>query len=258
MSFLTIGITIITVIFILSYNMNIWDSLKTIFTKGITATERFTAEGVNTLARIINPENTPNLFNKENVFYPTVKLYADMYGVPPDLATAIFGLESNFNPNSYRYEPHIKDASYGIAQVLYRTAQDSGFKGEVKELFEPAKSIKYGMIYLKGLKDKYGTNLSDIIASYNMGFPRKKENTTQIIINTYGKPQKNWVYANQPYIDQIMAYMMFYKKKFVEGNYAEASKILKLIKDKKTQDIIKTYSPALLLVPLVFFMLKGD
>lgn len=52
-----------------------------------------------------------------------INQYADKYNVDPALVAAIVEQESTWNPNAYRYEPLINDASYGLMQTLYGTAK---------------------------------------------------------------------------------------------------------------------------------------
>lgn len=88
---------------------------------------------------------------------------------------AIIEIESSFNPDSYRYEKHIGDASIGLMQILYQTARDRGFTQGPAGLFDPETNIRYGMRQLKWSHDylagKFGTKprLDQWIGSYNAG-----------------------------------------------------------------------------------------
>jgi hypothetical protein len=59
------------------------------------------------------------------------------WDVPAALIKAIIEKESGFDPNAYRAEPQIGDASRGLMQLLYGTAQALGFAGEPDDLYDP-------------------------------------------------------------------------------------------------------------------------
>lgn len=66
---------------------------------------------------------------------------------------AVVSIESSFDPNAYRYEKHLDDASYGLMQVLSTTARDMGYTGAPEGLLDPKTNIRVGMIYLKWVWD---------------------------------------------------------------------------------------------------------
>lgn len=87
---------------------------------------------------------------------------------------AIIEVESSFDPNAYRYEAKLDDASIGLMQVLYRTALDRGLAGGPAALYDPALNIRIGMRQLKWsfdyLADRGGAPTTDQwIGSYNAG-----------------------------------------------------------------------------------------
>ncbi|MCS7231760.1 MAG: transglycosylase SLT domain-containing protein [Elusimicrobiota bacterium] len=139
--------------------------------------------------------------------------YSNQFSVPLPLALAIAKVESNFNPNTYRYEKHLKTASYGIFQILESTAKELGFKKPKiylkHPLFNPEINIKYGIMHIKNLINKYN-NIEDVIAAYNMGIPRRAHETTEHIKKIFGTPKSYWKYANQPYVDKVLYYYSYY------------------------------------------------
>lgn len=170
------------------------------------------------------------LFPKENDFDFAFLSASQGSGVPLSVLKGFAALESAFDPKSYRYEPHIDDASYGLMQTLYKTAKAEGYRDQPEGLFDPATSTKYGALFLAKLLKKYPV-LSDAVASYNMGFPRSAERTTPLIKKLYGEPKPGWKYANQPYVDRVLAYIAYYQA-LENADRAAAAEIEDLLKKK--------------------------
>jgi soluble lytic murein transglycosylase-like protein len=108
------------------------------------------------------------------------------YDVAVPLIKAVIMTESSFNPNAYRAEPAIKDGSYGLMQILFRTAVGLGFPNEpnrANELFDPQVNINYGTAFLAQLQKRYSTP-GDLYAAYNSGAVRK--NAAGQYVNTKG------------------------------------------------------------------------
>lgn len=88
---------------------------------------------------------------------------------------AFVAVESGFNPNAYRFEPRLGEASYGLMQTLESTARDLGFTGPAEQLFDPATSLTFGMRYLRWswdlLRQRLGRDPdpSEWVAAYNAG-----------------------------------------------------------------------------------------
>lgn len=88
---------------------------------------------------------------------------------------AVVEQESNFNPNAYRYEAHLQDASFGLMQVLSKTAADRGFTGDPRRMFEPVEGLRYGMRQLAWtydyLQSRFGRapTRSEYLGGYNAG-----------------------------------------------------------------------------------------
>jgi len=93
--------------------------------------------------------------------------------------------------------------------------------------------------------------VADAVASYNMGFPRSIRATTAKIAGIYDSmaaaqgfpgyakdwekwklnPPTNWVYANQPYVDKVLAYASLYRADF-DNNKALVAILVGEIKKK--------------------------
>ena len=93
--------------------------------------------------------------------------------VNPVLVAAVIERESQFNSHKFRRERRIHDISRGLMQVTLRTARWLGFRGAPQTLYNPWVNIRYGTKYLAYLLKRY-TNVSDVLAAYNDGRPRKR------------------------------------------------------------------------------------
>lgn len=170
------------------------------------------------------------LFQNENKYNTEILKASQETGVPVAVIKGFVALESAFTPAAIKSEVHLNDASYGLMQILYKTAKGVGYQGDPGGLLDPYTSLYFGAKFLRGLLDKY-PSLSDAIASYNMGFPRKAKDTTPLIIKLYGHPDTSWIYANQPYVDRVSAYIAYYQT-FEKADSARRQEILDAIKKK--------------------------
>lgn len=118
-----------------------------------------------------------------NAFDPIITGAAARYGIPFQWIKAVIGTESNFNPDAYRAEPQINDASYGLMQILSRTARGLGFSGDPDDLFDPAINIELGSKLLAQLRRSYGEDFRRIYSAYNSGNPDRWETSSQVARN---------------------------------------------------------------------------
>ena len=123
---------------------------------------------------------------------------ASKYNVEPALIKAIIESESNWNPNAYRSEPHIKDASWGLMQVLLQTAREVSGNSSLttSELLKPEVNIDIGTRYIAKQLIRYSGNIKNAISAYNAGTANK---------NLLG------IYANQAYVDKVYSAYKRYK-----------------------------------------------
>lgn len=106
------------------------------------------------------------------MFDTEIATSARQYNVPEEWIRAVIETESSWNPNAYRYEERIKDASYGLMQVLGRTAIGLGFEGDVyQDLYNPAVNIDLGTRDLAELIRAYGSDFRRVYSAYNSGKP---------------------------------------------------------------------------------------
>ncbi|WP_168185872.1 lytic transglycosylase domain-containing protein [Magnetospirillum sp. ME-1] len=88
---------------------------------------------------------------------------------------AVIQIESSFRPGAYRAEPQINDASYGLMQILSRTAADRGYDGPPEGLYDPETNILFGMRHLRWSWDYLARRMGSApprslwIGSYNAG-----------------------------------------------------------------------------------------
>jgi soluble lytic murein transglycosylase-like protein len=131
------------------------------------------------------------LYTAEKEYLPIIQAQSSAQGVPVALILATIRQESNFDPEAYREEPQINDASTGLMQILLKTAQ--GIQPGITEdqLYDPATNIRLGTFYLKQQLDRYGGNIQDAIAAYNAGTAYVYEDGS---------------YANQNYVDKVFGY----------------------------------------------------
>ena len=93
----------------------------------------------------------------------------------PSWVMAFVQIESAFHAHAYRYEPRLKEGSYGLMQVLASTAKEHGLIGTPDRLYWPENGLRYGMrvahdywIKLKALIGRDPT-LEEWAVSYNAG-----------------------------------------------------------------------------------------
>jgi soluble lytic murein transglycosylase-like protein len=99
----------------------------------------------------------------------------DGLGLDPADVLAFIAVESSFRPNAYRYEAKLRDASYGLMQILYKTARGIGYDGPPEGLYDPETNIRFGMRYLAYVRDFLRPRLGrepdwqEIASGYNGG-----------------------------------------------------------------------------------------
>jgi soluble lytic murein transglycosylase-like protein len=137
-----------------------------------------------------------------------------------ELIYAIIETESGWNPYTVRYEPawkyivsipdkklkslgitriteeQLQKFSWGLMQIMGSVARELNFTGILTELVNPQLNVNLGIRHIKNFIGKY-KKLEDVIASYNAGSPRKRED---------GK------YVNQDYVDKVLTNYNKYKE----------------------------------------------
>lgn len=134
------------------------------------------------------------LFTQEQKYLPLVTAASQKYNVPVALILGHIKQESSFNPNAYRAEPAINDASMGLMQMLVKTARSFDSSATLEKLRDPAYSIDLGVAYIAQNLKKW-PEVKDAIAAYNAGVPRKNEKGQYV--NSKGVPNV------QSYVDKV-------------------------------------------------------
>lgn len=175
-----------------------------------------------------------------------IQKYCDTYKLKPALIKAIIKKESSFKINAIRFEKHLKNAAWynkhltatektnnfcycsaGLMQVLFGIAKSYGYTGTPTGMIEPQYSIKYGIIHLKHLIDRYWY-LEKVISAYNQGSDRTVgdiiKNLRERLEKTTNEAERKNIYnrvrylktknpshfANQSYVDKVMQYYREY------------------------------------------------
>lgn len=141
---------------------------------------------------------------------PLLKKYCRSFGLDSFLVEAIIEIESGWNAWAVRYEetsPYLvvptkfanlnkisiasericQKMSWGLMQILGSTARFCGYSGPLTALCDPDRGMNWGCKYLQKIYQEHALT-NDIIASYNAGSPKKKEDGT---------------YKNQEYVDKV-------------------------------------------------------
>lgn len=129
-------------------------------------------------------------------FKDLVLHYSSKHRIRPAIVSAVIHQESNWNPNAFREEPKVKDASRGLGQILLGTARQYGYKGTPEGLFDPATNVDWTAYILISLWNKYKNN-AEMFSAYNAGTPKRK---------------KNGKFVNQEYVDSVTEYYKRYLK----------------------------------------------
>lgn len=117
------------------------------------------------------------------MFDDVIARYASQFQVPEVWIKAVIQTESAFNPQAYRAEPQINDASYGLMQLLHKTARGLGYTGAVNGLYDVDTNIRLGTQLLAELTGRFGDDFRRVYSAYNSGNPDKWETSTQVRTN---------------------------------------------------------------------------
>lgn len=122
------------------------------------------------------------------------------HSVDPALIKATIKIESNFNPMAFRHEAHIQDASWGLMQVLLKTAREvsNNPKLSATDLVKPSVNIDIGTRYIAKQLRRYKGNIKDAMAAYNAGSARRRADGS---------------YINQGYVNKVYRWYTVYSNK---------------------------------------------
>ena len=144
--------------------------------------------------------------------------------VPVNIIKAIIAAESGFDPQAFRAEPQLKDASRGLMQLLFTTAKSVGYAGRPDGLFLPAVNIYYGTKHLANLVMQL-REWDRAISAYNgglrpeLGFGARAPRPLRICRARAASGQcVRWEtvaagqFANQAYVDRVRRYHRYFVK----------------------------------------------
>lgn len=151
----------------------------------------------------------PIIFNKELQYLPIVEKAAAKYSIPVALLLAHIKQESGFDPNARLDEPALKDASWGITQILLSTAKGLDPNATVEKLLDPVYNIDLAAKLISQNMARYPSDLKSAIAAYNAGTARK--NDQGVYVNSKGVPNV------QKYVDKVYQYYIDYSKWISQG-----------------------------------------
>lgn len=98
---------------------------------------------------------------------PTLDQWADTYGLPRDIVYGLVSQESRFNPGAFLMDRN--GGSYGLTQISLPTATGLGYGGDGNGLYDPDTNVKWGLLYLKQLVDRFG-DMNVALSAYNGGY----------------------------------------------------------------------------------------
>lgn len=136
---------------------------------------------------------------------------AAQYNVPVELLQATIAQESEFNPNAYRAEPQINDASRGLMQLLLGTAQGLGYTGTPDGLYDPTTNIYLGAKYIAGnvaYAESNGYGIDSAISMFNAGPSVERPGDGQRTTDDASGPFVNQAYVNS--VESLMTYFTQY------------------------------------------------
>ena len=146
----------------------------------------------------------PIIFNKEKAYLPLVTQAAAKYSIPTALLLGHIKQESNFKPDARLDEPALKDASWGMVQLLLGTAKGLDPDATVEKLLDPVYNIDLAAKLISKNLVRYNGNIQDAIAAYNAGSARK--DAQGIYVNSKG------VQNVQKYVDKVYQNYVDYQK----------------------------------------------
>nr|WP_296526471.1 transglycosylase SLT domain-containing protein [Rhodoplanes sp.] len=103
------------------------------------------------------------------IYRPIIEEEARRAGLPAEIAEAVMGVESSYNPATLGAAGEI-----GLMQVLPSTARMMGFSGPIEALAVPETNIHYGVRYLAQAWRLAGGDLCTAVMKYRAGHGERR------------------------------------------------------------------------------------
>lgn len=97
---------------------------------------------------------------KDSVYADLIATAAEAHGVNPLLIQALIQVESNYQPRA-----RSSKGAMGLMQIMPATAREY----RVRNAYDPKSNIDAGIRKLKGLLEKFGSDVALALAAYNAG-----------------------------------------------------------------------------------------
>jgi len=148
------------------------------------------------------PDPRDHVADRVDQYWALINQSAIRHQIRQSLIQAVIHWESGGDPRAYRAEPRIKDASYGLMQILQATAKAMGWQGtDPTELYNPKLNIELGTKYLAGLVRQYNNELLALM-HYNGGGRA---------VSRYQKGERN--FPSYRYAKQVLALAEYYRER---------------------------------------------
>jgi soluble lytic murein transglycosylase-like protein len=109
-----------------------------------------------------------------------IETKAKAHQVPLALAHAVVHVESRYNPNVTG-----RGGTHGLMQIKYNTAKGMGYDGTVRELYDPATNLEWGMRYLSGAHKLAKGDICGTVMRYQGG--HRNQEMTDVATRYCGK-----------------------------------------------------------------------
>ncbi len=139
-------------------------------TKKVSKAKSKSRSGSKKVARV-RVGKGPSFKGRRGRYSGMIAKHARAAGVPVRLALAVVEVESGFRPNARGRAGEI-----GMMQIMPRTARFIGYKGRLKNLYNPNTNLRYGMKYLAKAYRLGGKTTCGAILKYNAGHGAKRMN----------------------------------------------------------------------------------
>jgi len=123
-----------------------------------------------TKAVAVKRKRVSRLLKRTTKYNALIARQAARQGIPVKLAHAIVRVESNYNPRARGRAGEI-----GLMQLLPATARGIGYRGKMRNLYDPNTNLIWGMKYLGKAYRKAGGNVCGTVMRYNAGLYAKRQ-----------------------------------------------------------------------------------